>query len=276
MADGTISRVGVIGLGRMGLPMARHLKRRGFSVVGYDRSAKAVGQLVEAGGVGASSPGEVAAASELVIIVVGFESQVDDTMFGPNGAVDAAADGLIVAIASTVPPSYVRALPSRLGGKEITLLDTPITRAELAAEQGTLLILGGGEKAAFDLCRPAFETFASDIAYLGALGAGQVGKMINNLILWACTSANYEGLRFAKKLGVDPEELRAALGKSSAQNWPMTFRSDERSAPWAEKDMMIVLKEADIARVSMPLAGVVKEVIKGFKIDHGYPMLSED
>ena len=242
MADGTISRVGVIGLGRMGLPMARHLKRRGFSVVGYDRSAKAVGQLVEAGGVGASSPGEVAAASELVIIVVGFESQVDDTMFGPNGAVDAAADGLIVAIASTVPPSYVRALPSRLGGKEITLLDTPITRAELAAEQGTLLILGGGEKAAFDLCRPAFETFASDIAYLGALGAGQVGKMINNLILWACTSANYEGLRFAKKLGVDPEELRAALGKSSAQNWPMTFRSDERSAPWAEKDMMIVLK----------------------------------
>jgi 3-hydroxyisobutyrate dehydrogenase-like beta-hydroxyacid dehydrogenase len=276
MLDGTVSRVGVIGLGKMGLPIARHLKRRGFSVIGHDRSAEASRRVTEMGGVSASTCAAVAADSDLVMIVVGFESQVDEALFGPSGILAGAADGLIVAIASTVAPSYVKALPSRISNKAVTFLDTPLTRAEQAAQAGTLLILGGGDKAAFDRCRPAFQSFASDIAHLGALGAGQVGKMINNLVLWACTAVNYEGLKFAKKLGVDPEQLRAALGKSTAQNWAMSSRSDERSAPWAEKDMMIVLKEADIARVSMPLAGVVKEVIKGFKIDHGYPMLSED
>jgi 3-hydroxyisobutyrate dehydrogenase-like beta-hydroxyacid dehydrogenase len=271
-----ISCIGVVGLGKMGLPIARHLKRRGFSVVGYDKNPKAVQQAVDAGCIRAGSCAEVAGQSELLIIVVGFESQVDDSLFGPSGIMAGITGPLIVTIASTVAPSYVRSLPARVNGKPITFLDTPLTRAEQAAEAGTLLILGGGDKEAFDRCRPAFETFASDVAYLGGLGAGQVGKMINNLVLWACTSVNYEGLRFAQKLGVDPEALRDVLGKSTAQNWAMSSRSDERSAPWAEKDMMIVLKEADIARVSMPLAGVVKEVIKGFKIDHGYPMLSED
>jgi 3-hydroxyisobutyrate dehydrogenase-like beta-hydroxyacid dehydrogenase len=271
-----IARVGVVGLGKMGLPIARHLLRHGYSVAGYDRNADARARLAAAGGRLCSTCAEVAADRDLVIIVVGFEGQVDDVLFGAHGLIEGAADGLTVTIASTVPPSYVAALPSRVTGRSVTFLDTPLTRAERAAEEGTLLILGGGETAAFDRCRPAFATFASDIYHLGALGAGQVGKMINNFVLWTCTSANYEGLKFARTLGLDPEQLREALGKSTAQNWAMSTRSDERSAPWAEKDMMIVLKEADLARVSIPLAGVVKETIKGYKIEHGHPMLTED
>jgi 3-hydroxyisobutyrate dehydrogenase len=276
MQDKTISRVGVIGLGKMGSPMAGHLLRRGFAVTGYDRSDEASACLAQAGGKCAKSCAQVAAASDLVLIVVGFDSQVDQTLFAADGICAGAADRLIVAVASTVPPSYMRLLPSRLSGKAMTLLDIPLTRAEQAAEKGTLLLLGGGDRAAFDRCRPAFSTFASDIAYLGELGAGQVGKMINNFILWTCRSVNYEAFKFAKTLGVDPETLRDALAMSTAQNWAMTSRADERGAPWAEKDMMILLKEADTARVSIPLAGVVKEVIKGFKIDHGYPMPSEE
>ena len=271
-----ISRIGVIGLGKMGLPIARHLLRNGFSVIGFDRDTQAIARLTQLGGEVGRDCEHVAANSDLVILVVGFESQVDAALFGTRGVMAKAPEGLIVAIASTVPPSYIKALPSRIGKASVTFLDTPLTRAERAAEEGTLLILGGGDRSAFDRCRPAFETFASDICYLGALGAGQIGKMINNFILWACTSANYEGLKFARTLGVDPELLREALGKSTAQNWAMSSRSDGRNAPWAEKDMMIVLEEADIARVSIPLAGVIKEVIKGFKIEQGHPMPAKD
>lgn len=271
-----VFRIGVIGLGKMGLPIACHLVRAGFSVIGHDRRDEPFTRFLPVGGRRADLAAEVAAGSDLVLVVVGFDSQVDETLFGVHGVIEGARNGLIVAIASTVPASYVKRLPLRAKPKSIAFIDIPLTRAEHAAEKGTLLILGGGERSVFERCRPAFAAFASDISYLGALGAGQTGKMINNLILWSCVSANYEGFKLAKTLGVDPEELRVALEKSSAQNWAMSTRADERNAPWAEKDMMIVLKEADVARVSLPLAGVVKEVIKGFKIEKGHPMPSEE
>ena len=126
-----------------------------------------------------------------------------------------------------------------------------------------------GDEKAFEACRPAFSAFASDIFHLGAAGAGQVGKMVNNLILWACTSANDEGLRLGEALGVDADKMRAALHHSSAQNWSMDNRAELSGMPWAEKDMGIVLQEADTARLSLPLCGTVKETIKGLKIRLG-------
>lgn len=275
LAAEPLSKIGVVGLGKMGLPVACHLARAGYKVHGYDRRDEPLSTLAAAGGRKARSAAELAAESDLVIVLVGFDTQVDYALFGPDGIIGSAREGLIVAIASTVLPSYVKGLLSRVGAKAISFLDIPVTRAERAAEEGTLLLLGGGDSATFERCRPAFATFASDIFYLGALGAGQTGKMINNLILWSCISANYEGFKLAKTLGVNPEDLREALEKSSAQNWAMSTRADERSAPWAEKDMTIVLKEADIARISLPFAGVVKETIKAFKIEHGHPMPSE-
>ena len=151
-------------------------------------------------------------------------------------------------------------------------LDIPLTRGEAAAIAGKLLILGAGEEATFEACRPVFSAFASDIFHLGPAGAGQAGKMVINLILWACTSANDEGRRLGAAFGVDPERLRAALAQSSAQNWSMDTRAEESGMPWAEKDMPIVLQEADSARLSLPLCGTVKEAIKGLKIRMGLGM----
>ena len=93
--------------------------------------------------------------------------------------------------------------------------------------------------------------------------------MVNNLILWACISANDEGLRLGEQLGVDRRAMRAMLLQSSGQNWALESGAGERPMPWAEKDMMIVLQEADAARMSLPLCGVVKEVIKGIKVARG-------
>ena len=139
-----------------------------------------------------------------------------------------------------------------------------------------MLILGGGEKTAFEACQPVFRCFASDIFHLGTFGAGQIGKMVNNLILWACMSANDEGLRLGEALGVDQEVMRAALVHSSAENFALSARADARPTPWAEKDMSIVVKEADAARMSVPLSGLVREMIKDFKRRKNYPTPKEE
>lgn len=265
-----IRKVGILGLGKMGAPMAQHLIAKGYNVAGYDPVDAARRNAASLGVAVLDAPREVARASDLVIVVVGFDHEVESVLFGPGGIMEAARPGLVVAIGSTVAPRYAAKLAERLRERQVVLLDIPLARGERAAIAGKLLIFGAGDETAFEACRPAFSAFASDIFHLGAAGAGQVGKMVNNLILWACTSANDEGLRLGEALGVDPDKLRAALRHSSAQNWAMDQRSDLSGMPWAEKDMGIVLHEADLARLSLPLCGTVKETIKALKIRLGY------
>jgi 3-hydroxyisobutyrate dehydrogenase-like beta-hydroxyacid dehydrogenase len=267
-----IRRVGLIGLGKMGLPIGRHLLQKGFVVTGHDAALAALKAAATAGMQVVNSPKAVAAVSELVIVVVGFDADVEAVMFGENGVLAGASDGSIVAIASTIAPHTMQRIAARLpASPKVTLLDIPLCRGEGPAQTGELLIMGGGERAAFDACRPVFAAFANAVHHLGPVGAGQVGKMVNNLILWACISANEEGFKLAAKLGVDRETLRAALLESSAGNWSLATRPEEKPMPWAEKDMSIVLKEADLARLSLPLCGAVKEVIKAVKIERNWP-----
>jgi 3-hydroxyisobutyrate dehydrogenase-like beta-hydroxyacid dehydrogenase len=269
MALQAIKTVGMIGLGKMGNPMVRLLAAKGFSVFGYDVSVDACKAVAGYGVTIAESPAKLAASCDLVIVVTGFEHQAEEALFGTNGVVAGARSGTIVGMASTISPSGMRDIASRLSALSLVSLDIPLCRGEPAAEDGTLLITGGGEKAAFELCRPAFETFADSIFHLGPVGAGQVGKMVNNLILWACVSANDEGLRLGEKYGVERQSMREMLLQSSGQNWALESGAGDRPMPWAEKDMMIVLAEADAMRMSLPLCGVIKEVIKGIKVARG-------
>lgn len=266
-----MAAIGIIGLGKMGRPMARHLIAHGHSVVGCD-PVEAARTAAAALGVGIRpNPKAIAAETELIFIVVGFDSEVETVIFGDDSILRGAKPGLTIAVGSTISPSYAKQIARRLAGRDLVLIDLPSTRGEQALEAGQILLLGGGDKAAFDRWTPVFHTFANDIFYLGEFGAGQVAKMVNNLILWACMSANDEGLRLAQALGVDPELLRKAFDKSSAQNWSLSTRAEDRPIPWAEKDMTIVLREADRARLSLPLCGAIKEVIKGMKIRRGIP-----
>jgi 3-hydroxyisobutyrate dehydrogenase-like beta-hydroxyacid dehydrogenase len=267
-----IRRVGLVGLGKMGQPMARLLRERGFEVAGFDIEAGAMAAAASLGVHTALSPQAVAAASDLVIVVVGFDSEVEAAMFGAHGILAGAGDGTVVAIASTIAPRTMQKIAARLPERpQITLLDIPLCRGEGAAQDGKLLIMGGGDKAVFDACRPAFAAFADSVFHLGPVGAGQVGKMVNNLILWSCICANEEGFKLAAGLGVERETLRAALIDSSACNWSLQTRPEEKPMPWAEKDMTIVLKEADALRLSLPVCGVVKEAVKTVKIARNWP-----
>ena len=270
-AIATPKRIGIVGLGAMGRPMARHLLAKGFSVAGSDLSGAARDAAASLGVSIAPNPKALAAASDAVLVVVGFDAEIERVVFGADGVAAAARPGLILAIGSTIAPSYARRLAERLAGSGLILIDMALTRGEPFAETGTMLILGGGDACAFEACRPVFSAFASDIFNLGPFGAGQVGKMVNNSILWACMAANDEGLRLGEALGVDQETMRAALVHSSAENFALSARADARPTPWAEKDMAIVLKEADGAGMSLPLAGLVREQIKAFKRRKGYP-----
>jgi 3-hydroxyisobutyrate dehydrogenase-like beta-hydroxyacid dehydrogenase len=271
MSKSAVRRVGIIGLGKMGHPMARHLMKAKFEVTAYDIDEHARGQAQRSGIILAANPHAVAQASDFIIVVVGFDQEAEAVLLGRDGIASAAHPGLIVGIASTVAPSTMGRLAARLTDTGIVLLDMPLTRGEPAAEAGELLVMVGGDGEAFESCKPALASFASSIFHLGPLGAGQVGKMVNNLILWSCISANHEGLKLAERLGVDPERLRAALLKSSAANWALETRPETMPMPWAEKDMRIVLSEADHLRLSVPLCGVVTEVVKSVKIERGWP-----
>jgi len=272
----TPRRIGIVGLGAMGRPMARHLIGKGFAVAGCDPVAAACERAAALGIDIVASPRALAERSDAVLVVVGFDAQVERAVFGAEGIREAARDGLVVAMGSTIAPSYARDLARRLEGSGIVLIDMALTRGEPFAEAGTMLILGGGDATAFAACEPMMRCFASDIFHLGPFGAGQIGKMVNNLILWACMSANDEGLRLGEALGVDAAKLRDALCHSSAENFSLSARADERPTPWAEKDMRIVLREAGEVGLDLPLSNLVKERIADFKRRKGYPTPREE
>src|SRR5262245_21629801 len=161
MSTQEIKRVGVIGLGKMGLPMSRRLSERGFTVIGYDVALAALKAAAAAGVQPVNSPKAVATTSDLVIVVVGFDQEVDVVLFGENGVLAGASDGTIVAIASTIAPRTMTKIAARLPAKPaLSLIDIPLCRGEPAAVEGKLLIMGGGDKDAFDSCRGAFAAFA--------------------------------------------------------------------------------------------------------------------
>jgi len=269
-----VKRVGVIGLGKMGIPMTRHLLAKGHTVAAFDLRPEAVERAAKLGGKPGQSPRAVAAESELVIVVVGFDNEVMDVTFGKDGVLAGAKPNSVIEVASTVLPETVKQIGARAGaaGHGVSVLDIPLCRGEPAAEDGKLLMLAGGDAAVFERCRPTFSAFANDIFLLGGLGAGQVGKLVNNLLLWTCICGNYEGLKLAQRMGVDAEVLRNALVKSSASNWALQTWQQVRPMPWAEKDMAIVMQEADRLRLPLPLAGIVREVIKAIKIEKGDPI----
>src|ERR1700730_10313747 len=176
MGTSAVRRVGIIGLGKMGQPMARHLARAKFEVIGYDIDPHARSQAQGSGIVLADNPRAVAERSDFVIIVVGFDSEAEAVLLGRDGIGGAGRRGLIVGIASTVAPSTMARLPARLADSGIVLLDMPLTRGEPAAEAGELLVMVGGDTQAFESCKPALASFASSIFFLRQLGAGAGGQ----------------------------------------------------------------------------------------------------
>ena len=264
MANESKERVGIIGVGRMGLAMAKHLVKHGYTLTvcdidaGNAEKARALGENV------AATPAEVGKAASFVILGVGYDDEVNAVTLGENGALQPLAAGGIVAVSSTVSPDTVKALDEQARKKRIDVLDAPICRGRWFADEGKLLALFGGKPDVIARGRAVYSTFCSDIADLGEVGHGQVGKAMNNLLLWINSIGLIEAGRIAETTGIDLPRLRDALqmssGKSQAlEDW------DQTSFMWALKDMQIVSKMADKAGLSLPVTGAVKELVKEAK-----------
>jgi 3-hydroxyisobutyrate dehydrogenase len=257
-------RVGIIGVGRMGLAMAKHLVKHGYVPTVCDIDA---GNAAKAGALGASvvaTPAEVGPASTFVILGVGYDEEVNAVTLGRDGVLASLAPGGIVAVSSTVMPDTVRALERTARAQDVDILDAPICRGRWFADEGRLLALFGGKPDVVARGRDVYGTFCSDIAALGEVGHGQVGKAMNNLLLWITSIGLIEAGRIAETTGIDLPTLRDALqvssGKSQAlEDW------DQTSFMWALKDMQIVSKMADQAGLSLPITGAVKELVKEAK-----------
>src|SRR5208282_6687569 len=208
MADGKKDRVGIVGAGRMGLSMLKHLVAKGYTVTVCDISDK---QREAAGAAVVKTPAEVGKVSDVVILGVGYDDEVNDVVFGKDGLLETMAPGSIIAVSSTAKPDTVKAVAARVAENGIEVLDAPICRGRFAADQGTLLALVGGKAEVVARARPVYGTFASDIVHLGDVGHGQVGKTMNNLLLWVNAIGLLEAGRLAETTGIDLVKLREAL-----------------------------------------------------------------
>jgi 3-hydroxyisobutyrate dehydrogenase-like beta-hydroxyacid dehydrogenase len=258
----TIHRVGVVGLGRMGLPMARHLRRAGFAVAGFDRDTVRRRLLDESGGSARTSLRELAADCELILVMVADDAQVLEVCTGPDGIVQHAGPGAVVVISSTVTPSTCRQVGALAAARQIGVLDAPVARGQRAAEEGTLTVFVGGDPALAARCRPVFEAFAREIEHVGdEVGSGQVAKLANNLILWAGVVAVHEALALAEGLGVSPVRLRDALRHGSADGYALR-ELHLVNLTWPHKDIEQALEVAAQAGRELPLTERVGTLIR--------------
>jgi 3-hydroxyisobutyrate dehydrogenase len=256
-----LQKIGIVGVGRMGRAMARHLMAGGYPVTAVDGSLKALDAVAELGAEIASTPAELAKQCDVVFIAVGFDDEVEAVCHDADGILAGASVGTIVVVNSTVSVELVKSLEEQATARGLRLLDVPIARGRPAAEAGKLLALVGGDAGLLEEVRPMLECFCSDVAHLGEIGHGQVAKAVNNLLLWINGVGLMEAGRLAESTGVDLVKLRDAMMMSSGHSWALE-NWDSVTFTWALKDMRLLLDMCDGAGCAFPLMGLVKELVK--------------
>jgi 3-hydroxyisobutyrate dehydrogenase len=252
--------VGVLGAGRMGLPIIGHLARKGFSTLVFDIDAAKRAPVETRGAKWASDVAALAAESDVVLVCVGYDEELRE-LFPQLAATG--RRGAIHAVLSTVNPQTVQTLAAA-APPGISVVDATMCRGGRAADEGTLLCFVGGDAATVERLRPVLAAFASDIVHTGPAGSAQVAKAANNMILWACLVADHEALALAQRFGLDIEMLRKALGVSSASNDALAKWGTQTMA-WADDDMAIVAEMARECGLKLPQSEVTREICRGLK-----------
>ena len=265
-----VKSVGLIGAGRMGMPLVGHLARKGFSVCVFDVDGTRKGGVEGRGARWAESIGALAEDSEVILICVGYDKQLRG-LLSSSGDLGKLAAGTIVAILSTVHPRTVVELAKLAAESGVHVVDTTVCRGGKSADEGTLLSFVGGEAEVVARLAPVLSAYSADLVHTGPVGTAQVAKAANNMVMWSCLIANHEALALAQRYGMDPEMLREALKMSSADNYVLRNWGVNTMA-WAEDDMEIVQQMAAERGVGLPQAGLNREICrtlkpKRFKLD---------
>ena len=251
-------RVGVAGVGVMGLAMAGHLVDKGHEVAAYDVDPARTEQAAERGARIAESLADLAGLADLFIVAVATDEQSREV---GNALAEHAAPGSLVAVAATNHPRTMQAMAATLSEKGIRFIDAPVVYGAEGARQGTLLSLCGGNEEDVAFAKPALMAYSRDVLRVGPVGAGQLAKACNNLLHWVHCVSNYEALLLAKRYGVDAQRMREVLLECPAYNGTLA-RWDNTRFTWQEKDMDVTMDLAQSGGLSLPLSGQVDQLVK--------------
>lgn len=264
-------RVGYIGLGIMGRPMALNLLKAGHRLWVYGRRAETVAPLVTAGATACGSPRELAEHAEFVFTNVSDTPDVEEVVLGPAGVVHGARPGMVVVDNSTISPSVTRRIAEILRAKGVEMLDAPVSGGQQGAIDGTLSVMVGGTAATFERALPLLRSIGRNIVHVGDSGAGQVAKACNQVVIAQTVAAIAEGLLLATAAGVDPAKVREALLGGFAASRALEVHGqrmlDRNYAPGFmarlhQKDMRIVLETAQELGLPLPGAERVTQYIE--------------
>ena len=271
-------KIGFIGTGTMGQPMLANLVKKGFEVVAWDVVPAALDAAARLGAARAGSIREAAAASDLVITMLPSSANVEAAYLGADGIIDAPIAGRLCVDMSTIDPGTAQRVAARLNERQIRFLDAPVSGGAGGAAAGTLAIMVGGDARDLEEARPALAAMGANIIHVGAVGAGEVAKLCNNLISGSALIAVAEAFRIGEAFGVDPQILTNVIAKSSGATWVMehmhpvpgivgSAASSRQYAPGfmtdlMAKDLALAVNAAREKRVPVAVAAAAQQLYR--------------
>jgi 3-hydroxyisobutyrate dehydrogenase len=253
----------------MGFPMAGHLKKGGHEVTVYNRTAAKAQKWVEAhGGRAAATPAEAAKGADIVFACVGNDDDLRSIVLGGEGAFAGMGKGALFVDHTTASANVARELGQLAKEKGLHFLDAPVSGGQAGAENGKLTVMVGGDQADFDKAKPVIDCYARACVLLGAVGSGQLAKMVNQICIAGLVQGLAEGMNFAVRAGLDPAKLVETISKGAAQSWQMENRALTMvqdkfdfgfAVDWMRKDLGICLDEAKRNGARLPVTALVDQ-----------------
>lgn len=271
-------RIGFVGLGTMGAPMARNLLEAGFDVIVHNRTRTKEEALAKLGAQRAATLAEAALNADVVVTMVSDTSDVEEVLFGEDGIAAGAQPGTVVVDMSTISPDSTRGFGERLAAQGIGYVDAPVSGGSEGAEKGTLTIMCGGEAADVDRVRPVLEAMGSKVTHIGPLGSGQLTKAVNQIIIGGYFLALAEGLTLAMKAGLDTDMVLEAISAGMCRSAVLEMRAPNMindtyplgfKLALHLKDLGIALTTARELGVDLPLAGMVQDIEQRLVTERG-------
>ncbi len=269
-------KIGFIGLGIMGKPMSKNLIKAGYDLVVLDMNQSSVDEVVAAGAAAAATPKAVAEQTDIIITMLPNSPQVKTVVLGENGVIEGAKPGAVVVDMSSIAPLVSREVAGKLAAKGVEMLDAPVSGGEPKAIDGTLSVMVGGKKEVFEKCYDVMKAMAGSVVLTGEIGAGNVTKLANQIIVAINIAAMSEALVLASKAGVEPElvyqAIRGGLAGSTVLDAKAPLVLDRKFDPGFRinlhiKDLANVLETSHEVGVPLPLTAAVMEMMQALKVD---------
>ena len=262
-------KVAFLGLGVMGYPMAAHLARAGHQVTVYNRTpAKAAEWEQQCGGASAATPRDAAAGADIVFCCVGNDDDLRSVTLGDDGALAGMRPGGILVDHTTASAQVARELDALACAQGLHFMDAPVSGGQAGAENGQLTVMCGADQAVFDRAVPVMAAFAKACSRMGAVGSGQLAKMVNQICIAGLVQGLSEAIAFGETAGLDMEKVLHAISKGAAQSWQMENRSHTMlqgrfdfgfAVDWMRKDLAMVLEEARRNGARLPVTALVDQ-----------------